>query len=169
MFPSRPRPKTEIRQGFSEFRPGDNRSRPSWRHSVQGGLEGEDGAQSSADPSRDGHGLGDFFHEQGTCGIKCLLVRNAFTVVGERLVLQAGAEKCCQEEGRRCRCAAPIQLIEALEVCVQQCQATAVPIGPATEAGEKGGNEPALLEETEARSSRSKKEEFLYLLIEPCR
>ena len=60
---------------------------------MQGGLQGKNGAQSSADPYRDGHGLGDFFHEQGTCGIQCLLVGNAVTVACERRVLQTGAKK----------------------------------------------------------------------------
>src|SRR5208283_5407259 len=45
----------------------------------------------------------------------------------------------------------------------------AVSIDPPAEAGEKGGKEPALLQETESRSGRSEEEEFLYLLIEPCR
>ena len=108
MFPSRLRRKTEIRQGFSEFRLTDNGSGPSWRHSVQGGLEGEDGAQSTADPSRDGHGLKDFFHEQGTGVIQCLLVGNAVTVACERRILQTWAEKCCQEERGGCGCVAPI-------------------------------------------------------------
>ena len=108
MFPSGLRGNAEIRQGFSEFRPGDNRSGLSWRHSVQKGLEGEDGAQPTADPSWDGHGLKDFFPEQGTCGIQRLLVWNAVAVVSKSRVLQTGAEKGCQEEGRRYGCAAPI-------------------------------------------------------------
>ena len=87
----------------------------------------------------------------------------------ERRLLQTGAEECRQEERGRWGCSAPIELIEPLKVCVQQCQATAVSGDPPTEAGEKGGKEPALLQETESRSGRSKEEEFLYLLIEPCR
>src|SRR5208283_1704781 len=45
----------------------------------------------------------------------------------------------------------------------------AVSIDPPTEAGEKGGKEPALLQENESRSGRSEEEELLYLLIEPRR
>jgi hypothetical protein len=45
----------------------------------------------------------------------------------------------------------------------------AVSMDPRTEAGEKGAEEPALLQETESRSSRSKEKELLHLLIEPCR
>ena len=119
MFPFRLRRKAKIRQGFSEFRAADSRSRPSWRHSVQGGLENEDGAQPNSDPSGDGHGFRNFLHKHGTCRFQCLVVRNAFTVKGESRVLQTGAEKGCQEEGGRCGCAAPIQLIEAVKVCVQ--------------------------------------------------
>ena len=86
---------------------------------MQGGLEGEDGAQPISDPSRDGRGLKGFLHEHGTRNVQRVSVRNAVTVAGKGRVLQAGAEKGCQEEGRRWGCAAPIQLVEALKVCVQ--------------------------------------------------
>jgi hypothetical protein len=45
----------------------------------------------------------------------------------------------------------------------------AVSIDPPTEAGKKGGKEPALFQESESRPGRSEEEELLYLLIESCR
>ena len=101
MFPSRLCRKAEIRQGVQKFGPADRGGRPSWRHSVQGRLKGEESAQSAGDPSRDTHGPGDFFHENGACFIQGLLAGNAVTVSCERRLLQTGAEECCQEERRR--------------------------------------------------------------------
>jgi hypothetical protein len=43
----------------------------------------------------------------------------------------------------------------------------AVFIHPLAEASEKAGKEPALVQEIETRSSRSRKEELLYLFVEP--
>jgi hypothetical protein len=58
-------------------------------------------------------------------------------------------------------------LIKAFKVCVNQCGALAVSIYPLAESGKKGGKEPALVQEIETRSSRSRKEELLYLFVEP--
>jgi hypothetical protein len=44
-------------------------------------LKGEESAQSAGDPSRDTHGPGDFFHENGACFIQGLLAGNAVTVL----------------------------------------------------------------------------------------
>ncbi len=87
LFLSRLYAETEIVQGVSEFRPADQGSGPSWRHSVQGGLNGEDGAQPAADPSRDGHGPGNFFHEDGTGFVQRAVVRDAVTMARERRLL----------------------------------------------------------------------------------
>ena len=116
MFPSRLCRKTEIRQGVLKFRPAGQGGGPSRRHPVQGGLKGEDGAQSTADPSRDGHGPGDLFHEKGACLIQGLLAGNAVAVARERRLLQTGAEERREEERRRRGRAASAQPIEPFKV-----------------------------------------------------
>jgi len=110
------RRKTEIREGVSKFRPAGQRSGPSWRYPVQGGLKGEEGAQSTTDPSRDADGPGYFCHEKGACLIHRLLAGNAVTVSRLRRLLQKGAEEGRQEKGRALGRAASIQPIEPFKV-----------------------------------------------------
>lgn len=110
--------KTKIRKRFSEFRPFDQGGRPAWPHSLQQGLDGEDGTQTAADPSRDGNSAGDILHKHSGCGIQRLVMGNTFTVTRERLLLKAGTEERRQEKSRRCRGPVLVQCIEVLKVCV---------------------------------------------------
>ena len=119
MFPSRLCRKTQVRQGVLKFGPAYRGGGPPRRHSAEGGLKSEEGAQAAADPSRDTHDPGDFFHENGTCFIQCLLAGNAVTVSCEGRLLQTGAEECCQEERRREGRAVSTQPIEPFKVRVK--------------------------------------------------
>ena len=67
---------------------------------MQQGLQCEDAAHLTADPSRDADNLAELLEENGACLIQRLLVRDAVTVAHKRLLLQAGAEKRRQEERR---------------------------------------------------------------------
>jgi hypothetical protein len=119
MFPFGLGRETEIGQGVSEFRSAGYGSGPPGRHFVKGMLKSQDGAQSGADPSRDAHGLGSFFHERGACFIQRLRPGHAVAKACERRLLQAGAEECCKEERERRGCAASTEPIEPFKVRVK--------------------------------------------------
>lgn len=119
MLPPRLCAKSEIRQGVPEFGSGHQGGGPSRPRPVQGGLKGEDSAQSSADPSGDGDGPGDLFHENGACLVQGLLEGNAVTVSRERRLFQTGTEERRQEEPSRLGYAASIEPIDPFKVRVE--------------------------------------------------
>ena len=65
---------------------------------MEGGLKGEDAAQSIADPCRNAHGLAELFHENGARAIQRLLAWDTVTVAKKGLLFQAGAEKGSHKE-----------------------------------------------------------------------